>query len=409
MNILLINHYAGSPDMGMEFRPFYMAREWIKMGHNVNIVAASYSHVRTQQPVVNKQYIYGSISGIPYIWIKTPVYKSNNIKRVINIVSFVWRLSKISDHIADKYKPDIVIASSTYPFDIYPARKISAKAGAKLIFEVHDLWPLSPIELGGMPRWHPLIMMMQRAENYAYKNTDGVISILPDAKDHTIKHGLAPEKFFHIPNGIIVEEWDKYEDIPDHHKKIINDLKDQGRIIIGYTGSHGIANDLDTLIEAADNLRNEECAVVLVGKGPEKELLSNKVNSLGLTNVYFLPPVKRSSLPELLSKCDILYIGLKKQSLFQFGVSPNKLFDYMMSGKPVIQAVEASNDIVADAGCGISVAPQDPGKIAEAIQELTSLSDNERSKLGERGKQYVMDNHDYKILAKRFLDFCDQV
>jgi len=406
MNILLINHYAGSPDMGMEFRPYNMAREWKKSGHNVFIVAASFSHVRAIQPVIKKKLANDMIGEIPYIWVKTPEYKANDFKRVINILSFAWKLFKRSGYFAEKYKPDIVIASSTYPFDIYPAKKIADKSGAKLVFEVHDLWPLSPVELGGMSRRHPWIMMMQKAENYAYRNADVVISILPGAKEYMTKHGMSPEKFYHIPNGIVIDEYNNHEDIPVYHRNIISDLKEQGRKIICYAGSFGIANDLDTLIRVAENIRGENCSVLLVGKGPEKEALINKVSKIGLTNVHFLPPVKRVSLPQLFSECDILYLGLKKQPLFQFGISPNKLFDYMMSGKPVIQAIDAGNDIVTDAGCGYTVPSQDPEKIAEAIRKMVSLSDNERKELGEKGKCYVVNNNDYKVLAKKFLDFC---
>ena len=112
----------------------------------------------------------------------------------------------------------------------------------------------------------------------------------------------------------------------------------------------------------------------------------------------------QQSLPSLLAVMDVCYIGLQRQPLFRFGVSPNKLMDYMMAGKPVIHAIEAGNDLVAESGCGISVPPEDPVAIAEAIKKLMSMSSAEREEMGGRGKEYVIANHDYKVLARKFLE-----
>jgi len=120
-------------------------------------------------------------------------------------------------------------------------------------------------------------------------------------------------------------------------------------------------------------------------------------------NITFLPPVIKPQIPALLQFFDICYIGLQREPLFRFGVSPNKLIDYMMAAKPIIYAIEAGNDPVKEAGCGISVPPEDPQAIADAIRTLASMSVAEREAMGQRGKEYVMKHHDYKILAKQFL------
>jgi glycosyltransferase involved in cell wall biosynthesis len=131
-------------------------------------------------------------------------------------------------------------------------------------------------------------------------------------------------------------------------------------------------------------------------------VIENNIN-----NVIFLSPVPKNSISELLRKMDILYIGLRRSPLFRFGVSPNKLFDYMMAGKPIIHAVEAGNDLVQESGCGISVPPEDPVAIAEAIKKLLTMSPIEREEMGRRGREYVVKNHDYKVLAKKFLEAID--
>ena len=404
MNILLINHYAGSPRHGMEYRPYYLAREWVKEGHRVTIIAASFSHLRTNNPVLERGVTEESIDGIRYIWLKTPIYHGNGIGRIFNMLHFVIRLRTCIKTIMAHERIDAVIASSTYPLDIYPARLIQKKQKARLIFEVHDLWPLSPMELGNIPAWHPYIMLMQKAENYAYRYCDHVVSILPCAEAHMLKHGLKPNKFTAITNGIYSDEWQMYHgDLPDEHTNLFLQLKKNKRIIIGYAGAHGIANSLDTLLEAVTLFRGTDFYFVLVGQGQEKERLQEYAEKYNLENVTFLPPVIKPQIPALLQFFDICYIGLQREPLFRFGISPNKLMDYMMAAKPIIYAIEAGNDPVKEAGCGISVAPEDPQAIADAIQSLAGMSEAEREAMGQRGKEYVMKHHDYKILAKQFL------
>ena len=268
MNILLIDHYAGSPQYGMEYRPYYLAREWIRRGHRVIIIAASFSHVRIKQPIVNRNISEELIDDIQYIWIKTPSYKGNSVRRVWNILTFVGKLTALSKKLSKEFKPDVVVASSTYPLDIYPAYLISRFAKAKIIFEVHDLWPLSPIELGKMPKWHPFIIMMQIAEDFAYKKADRVISILPKAIDYMVSRGLVPEKFLHIPNGIDIDEWESFNALlPPQHQDTIERLKQERKFLICYAGSHGVANALDYLIESASHLKDLPVTLILVGQG----------------------------------------------------------------------------------------------------------------------------------------------
>lgn len=410
MNILYVNHYAGSRKHGMEYRPFYLAREWVKLGHRVTIVAASFAHVRAQSPYIIEKLSMEDIDGIQYVWLKTPSYQGNGFGRVRNMLCFIWNLLKFQGKIIRLSKPDVVIASSTYPLDIYPAFQIAKKTIANLIFEVHDLWPLSPIELGGMSSLHPYIMVMQWAENFACRVSDRIVSILPKTEVYMREHGMASHKFAYVPNGIDIAEWEQNNNIlPPEHKEILAELKAKGRFIIGYAGAHGIANSLYTLIDAAQLLQTHPVTFVLVGQGPEKTPLVQRVKKLGLTNVIFLSPIAKNSIPELLDMMDALYIGLQRQPLFRFGISPNKLMDYMMAGKPIIQAIEAGNDMVAECGCGISVPPEDPKAIANAITRLVRMALVDRDTMGIKGKKYVLANHDYRILAKQFIEAINNI
>ncbi|MEW6217690.1 MAG: glycosyltransferase family 4 protein [Candidatus Bipolaricaulota bacterium] len=403
MNILLINHYAGSLLHGMEFRPFYLAREWVRRGHKVTIVAASHAHVRSIQPACGGSESHETIEGIEYRWLATPPYSGNGMARVRNMAAFVARLMRRAAKIAGDVKPDAVIASSTYPLDIFPARAMARRTGARLVFEVHDLWPLSPRILGGMPAWHPFIVAMQMAENLAYRRADRVVSLLPMAKAHMVRHGMDPKKFVYIPNGVAVEDWEgPAAQLPEEHERILRGLRDDGRFVVCYAGAHGLANALEYFVDAAPHLTGTGAHLVLVGSGPEKPALQERAWRMGSDRVTFLPPVSRPAIRALFSFADALYVGLRHCQLFEFGISPNKLLDYMMAGKPVLQSIKAGNDPVRDAGCGITVEPGHSVAIAEGLRRLMSLSSDERTAMGARGRAYAIQHHDYLVLARHF-------
>lgn len=409
MSILLINHYAGSPHHGMAYRPYYLGKEWIKEGNNVTILGASFSHLRSKNPAVTQKATEENIDGIHYIWYKTPGYSGNGIGRIKNIISFLTALTNNSRYLADSIKPDAVITSSTYPLDSYPASKISRHAGAKLVHEVHDLWPLSPMELGNIPAWHPYIMSMQWGENYAYSKSDHVVSLLPETEKHMIHHGLKPGNSTYLPNGINVDEWNNNEiELPAEHARIIDENRAQENFIIGYIGTHGLSNALDTLLDAALRLVGQPITFIFVGQGPDKDSLIQYAEQKEITNVVFLPPVPKRSVPALLNQMDAVYIGAKKSPLYRFGISPNKLMDYMMSAKPIIYAIEAANDPVREAGCGISVPADNPEAIVAAATSLVAMSQSERNQIGRKGKAFVLKNHDYRMIAQRFLEILEK-
>lgn len=399
MNIILINHYAGAPEFGMEYRPYYMAREWVEKGHNVLIVGASFSHLRKTQPGVGED----TIDGIDYLWLETNEYNGNGFARFRSMLAFVRGLYKKRKAI-EGFKPDVIIASSTYPLDIYPARRMARETNSKLIFEIHDLWPLYPIEMGKMSERHPFIVLMQRAEDYAYKYCDKCVSILPCVHEHVKAHGLDLNKLVLVPNGVFVENPLKYKPLPDRHNDIIQKLKSEGKFLVCFAGTHGMANALPTLIEGVRNLSEQGVTAILVGRGLEKGKLKQYVLDNKISNVVFLESLTKAQIPTLLGQMDVLYLGLQKVPLFRFGRSPNKIFDYMLAAKPIIQAIEAGNDIVKEANCGLSIPAQDPKAVEQAVLKIKNMSEEERNTLGAQGKVYVLANHTYTTLAADYLE-----
>ena len=414
MNILIINHYAGSPAHGMEFRPYYLAREWVRLGHNVRIVAADFSHVRNKQPkcqgVMRKSWI-DTIDSIHYQWIATPPYKGNGFPRVRNIAAFLGRVFLESNRIIKEFRPDVVIASSTYPMDIWMARRLAKLSNAKLVFEVHDLWPLSPIEIGGMSPSHPFIRLCQAAENTAYRDADLVVSMLPNVDGHVVEKGLPLDRLAIVPNGIALDDWeeDASASVRDDIQTAIDAAHAAGCLVVAYTGSHGLPNALDTLLDAASLLRNEKLTFILVGDGHERMRLHARCLDESLGHVQMFAPVPKAQMATLLGSVDMAYLGAPKHPIYRFGVSPNKMIDYMMARVPILYAIEAGNDPVAEAGCGMTVPSENPLALANSIRELASLSPSRRKDLGEKGRQYALVHHTYDVLASKFLKAVESV
>jgi glycosyltransferase involved in cell wall biosynthesis len=399
MKILILNHYAGSPYHGMEYRPYYLAKEWVKSGHTVTIVAANQSHIRTKNPVVNSKFLEEYIDGIKYIWIRSQSYTGNGIRRVLNMFDYIRGVYSMMPQLI-KENPDAVIASSTYPLDNYPAYKLAKKVKGKYVYEVHDLWPLSPMELGGYSKYHPFIVIMQLAENFAYKHVDKVISIVPCAEQHMVDHGLREDKFVHIPNGISLEEKNDSEPLNEKTKSLIP----ADKFVLGYTGTFGLSNSLETMLFSASIIQKNypDIFFVFIGKGPEKEKLAELKKNLILNNLIIIDAIQKKQVQSMLKMFDVCVISWHKQSLYRFGISPNKIFDYMYAGKPIIQAGEAGNDIIADAKCGLAIEPENPQALAEGIIKLYNMSEDDRDALGQNGRNYVMANHNYEKLAKDF-------
>jgi glycosyltransferase involved in cell wall biosynthesis len=407
MNILLINHYAGSPRHGMEFRPYYFAREWIRNGHDVTIVAAQHSHLRHHSPALGGRAHVEQLDGVRYLWLPTTPYRGNGAARLANMAAFVLQLGARKAALVRRYRPHLVIASSTYPCDIWPARRIARASGARLVHEVHDLWPLTLTALGRISPAHPVIRLMQAAEDYACRHADHVVSLLPHVATHLHAHGLPPGRLTYVPNGVDPAEWrGPFAPLPSALETHLQTLRLAGWFVVGYAGGHGVANALDVLLDAAAGLQDERIAFVLVGDGVERARLQAQAERLGLQHVLLAPPIAKDQVPSLLAQVDAAYLGWRRDPIYRFGIAPNKLLDYMMSACPVLHANAAPNDLVADSGCGLSCAPQDPAALRETILALARLPAASRRAMGQRGREYVLRHLTLPTLAQRFLYAC---
>ncbi len=381
----------------MEYRHYELGRELTRLGMTVIVISGSYSHLFARQPRTRGGYTVERIDGLTYCWVRVPGYRRQmSLGRVANMVVFMLRLYRLP---ASRLpRPDAIIVSSPSLFPILPAERWARRWRSRLIFEVRDLWPLTLQELGGLSSRHPLVVVMHWFESRAYRVADTVVCVLPAAAEHLEARGMAPRKLRVIPNGVSESAFAE----PDSHPPVqVREAVGAGAFTVGFVGTLGMANALEALIEAARLLIETDVRFVIVGHGPDEDRL--RARAAGVTNVVFAGAVDKVDVPATLRLFDVCYVGFHRSPLYRFGISPNKVYDYMAAGRPIVLAAEAANDVVRDADCGVTVAPDDPAALAVAIRTLRGLPAAERARLGANGRAYVEREHGYHGLAKRYL------
>lgn len=406
--IWYLHHYAGSPSLGMAFRPYYLSHEFNKHGFSSFIIASSFHHLKRNIANQEKSFEPQTVDGEQFIWLRTPSYKGNGFGRIKNMFAYAWGLWRNRIKLVEETgKPSIIIVSSGHPFHYIPAFLIKKKYNAKIIFEVRDLWPLSFVELLGLSPYHPFVLLLSLIEKIAYRTADEVVSVLPNALTYMKKNGLNDQKYHYISNGVSVSH-SLYQRafLPEHLHNLIEKQKQAGFFIIGYAGSHGVPNALDDLIQAMIILKKEGynlISLILVGQGQEKKKLDALAQHNQLDTVVFLDTIQNNQVMSFLDHVDLLYIGWKNKPIYRFGISPNKIFEYMMAGKPILQAISSPYDLISEIGCGITVDAENPEAIAAAIKQLSVYKKEELLKMGQLGAQALSEKYTYDRLAQKYM------
>lgn len=396
--IWMINQTASTPETGYAGRQYYLGLELAKLGYKVYVIAGSYSHLLRVPKIFEGDFLTENIApNFDFIWVNLPHYpNSHSKKRIVGEFIFSWKIKKLKKYIKDK--PDIILHSSPPLISYFGAKYLANYFNAKYVFEVRDIWPKTLIELGGYSNSHPFIQLLQWIEDHAYSLADVVLSNLKNSVEHMVTRGLDREKFEWIPNGYSQQEVLEKEDLPNEIRLLIP----QDKFIIGYTGSIGIANCLHHLIEAANNLKKyENLYFVIVGKGAHKEALLKQVEELQLNNIVLIDPIPKRQVQSILELFDAYYIGLTKDPLFKLGVSPNKLFDYLYGGKPILYAIDSGDYTpITDAQAGYQVVPENTTDLVKKIERLMLLSPNERELMGKNARRLAEESYEYGAIAK---------
>lgn len=271
-----------------------------------------------------------------------------------------------------------------------------------LIHEVHDMWPSTLIELGGMSKNNPFVKLIQKGEDSAYTNSDYVVSLPPNAESYMKEHGLKDGKFIPTSNGINIDEWKNTKSLSNELKKSLDDLHKDNKFIVGYFGGHALSNALDTLLDVAKEFKDTNIVFALVGKGVEKERLIKRSKDENINNVYFFNAIEKECIPSLLKEFDSVYISVKDSSLYRFGLSLNKFYDAMMAAKPIILSANVKNTIIEKYDCGIVAPSENKEEIIKAINKIYNMSFSQKEQLGLNGKKAIKEHFTYDKIAKDF-------
>lgn len=395
--VVFVNHNAGSPIYGPNLRTYYAAKHLVLQGYSVHVFSGSFSHKYMTMPKTSGKVTCENIDGINYYWIKTIKYNSL-ITRIISFHQFSSMLYRAV--IENVRSMQAIICSSPPPVSVKICYKLARKYNARFIFDVRDLWPLTILEMNPLSKFNPYVVYIGHLEKYAYTHCDCVVSALPCAENYMIDNGLPNDRFISVENGTeISESYPVSEhDLPVDTREALTSNK---QFVVGYAGAFDRDNDLETLIDAAALLRNQDIEFVLVGKGEGRKRLAAKAS--GLSNVFIVSPVRSDQVPWVLARFDACYMGLKAKSIFQYGVSMNKIFEYMRASRPIISAIDAGNDIVSDSGCGMTVSSEDPQAVADAVKNIANMASQERRTLGQRGLAYLEKNHTYDVLVNGWI------
>jgi len=400
MKIWIFNHNAYPPDLPGGTRHYDLARELVKRGHQVFIFATSFHHHLHKETRLHpgESWKIEDINGVKFVWVRTPFYQRNDWRREWNMVVFMlssWQVGrKLPKLLPEIGRPDVVIGSSPDLPTALAAYLVARGLAVPFVMEVRDLWPQTILDMGRMSPNHPVIIALRWLEKFLYHRAECIISLLPLAHEYITGCGIEREKIVWIPNGVDLSRIDQRRVMPVR----------SGGFNLMYLGAHGQANALDVILEAAEILREKGYAdikITFIGDGPEKPRLIALARELGLSNVEFLDPVPKNIALQRLLDADSLVLNLEDVAVFKYGISPNKLFDYMAAGKPVIFSVHASNNPVKEAGCGITVPPRNPLALVDAIIALYLMPQESRDEMGRRGQKYVAENHDISVLAGR--------
>lgn len=393
MRVWIVHHYALDPSQAGGTRHHALAAALTRAGHEVLVIAAGRHYQDGTDP-----YRYDAsgesraeVDGIGFLRVRTAPFAGNSARRVINMASFGWRVLR-SRWLRERPAPTVVVGSSPQPLAAWAALRLARRTGARFVYEIRDLWPETLVAAGALGRWHPLVLLFGAIEGRCIRQAAAIVTLLPAAGEYLVQHGADPARITWVPNG---SDLDPAPAQPAGHPF---------RFV--YAGAIGHANGLDILIDAAHRLEQrlgpERFEVRIFGAGRERGALEARVGSLGVRSVRFEGAVPKRDVGPRLGEADVLVMILRDSPVFRFGVSPNKLFDYLAVGRPVLFAVRAANDPVSEAGAGVWAEPT-PDAVAAAMDRLMAAGDAERRAMGERGRAYQQRHHRTDQITERFL------
>lgn len=403
--VWIVNHYADAPDRPSGTRHFDLARQLVARGRSVTIFASSFSHVTQREERLQRRQLFRveTVAGVDFVWLRTFPYKGNTWRRQLNMLSFVAAFLMVQARFPS---PDAVIGSTVHPFAALGAWLIARLRRARFLFEIRDLWPQTLVDLGAMRQGSVAERALRTIEAFLVRRAAVVITLLPGMLEYLKERGLPSEHVIYLPNGVDIEMFDAYSVAePDESVRIaletISKMRGEGRFVFGYVGAFGRVNHVDVIVEAAA-LAEARCpgrvGLVLVGDGPERSRLEQLADD---RTIVFAPAVAKRSVPPILRSIDAAVVHFTTTPVYRYGVSFNKLFEYMAAGRPVVFACESAYDPVAATRAGLTVPSDDPGRLAEAFITLADAGPEAHLRMGVAGRSYVIREHNIALIGAR--------
>ena len=394
MNVWVIDQYADPPD-GHATRCFDLSRELVNRGHRVTIFASGFNQYRLREERLHagETWREGVYDGVKFVWLRTASYKQNNLDRIASMVGYAWRVFWFGRRLRDQ--PDVIIGSSPPLLAPLSAYGLARAKGCPFVFEVRDLWPQSLVELGGLSRRSPITLALRALEKFLYQRAAKIIMLWPRAHLYTATLGIPGEKVVWIAH---VVDFERFKLLKPYSGGSADNFT------IMFLGRLGLSNDFEVVLQAARMLQDAEVKglrFVFVGGGSDTRRLVGRAQELALQNVEFRDPVPKSDIWRAMEQADAFISCWRDLPHYLYGISLNKLCDYMVSGRPVLFGIRAGYDPVEIAKAGITVAPGNPTLLAEAIRKLLALAPSERVQMGLNGIRYVREHHDVSVLADR--------
>jgi glycosyltransferase involved in cell wall biosynthesis len=297
----------------------------------------------------------------------------------------------------------LIIGSSVHPFAAWAAALLARRHRVPFVFEVRDLWPSTLIDMGKISSSGISARMLFRLESWLVRRAALIVVLMPGAVEYYQALGVDADRILVLPNGAEVPVESPISPI------------DSGCFTLMYCGAMGAANSLETLIDALALIESnwqgaDKFQCRLIGDGPMRSVIENRASDLGLKSVLFEPPVAKEVVSQLLLEADAFVITLKDMPrLYRFGISMNKIFDYLAAGRPIVMAAAVSENPVTLSGGGVVVSPESPIELSEAILHLSQSPKMERDSMGLKAWNYVLKHYNYCHLAEKLALAMDDV
>ncbi len=408
--VWILNHYAiERGDAGIT-RHFDLAVNLRKHGWQATLIAASVDHVTGKQRLaLHEHRRHESYSNVPFLWIRTPPYRGNGVRRILNMLVYSWRVL-MPIYTRDLAKPTVVIGSSAHPLAAMAGWLLARRHRVPFVFEVRDLWPQTLIDFGKLREHSLTAWILRQLERWLYRRAARIVVVLPYAGDYIASMGISKDKVTWIPNGV---ELAAFAEVAGTTAEGEKQRRPDKPFVLMYLGAHGQANGLDPVLHAmklvSERIGASAIKLRMIGNGTLKTELMQLAESLGLTNVSFEPPVPKDAIPALAAQADAFVITVRAlPRLYRYGISSAKLFDYLAAARPIVIASNAANNPVREAGAGLTVPAADPLQMAQAILALYHMSPQERHHMGVAGRRYVEANHSSNNLAARLAKALDE-